>query len=585
MRCDDKSVCSILIFTGRPKEEVEGKKTATGPRGLWSGFFRSIGLLMPGIRKDRWRFSVTLLVGVAVVLALGCGDRCSDPPPPRGMAGAHALAEAVPSDVRMVAFTEHTGQLWDRMDGVIDEFPLEFKGEEKRNDWQRVGALVDGPGVVFWEGEQWVVMGWLDPEREISFEQWPGEGKVDERKLEEGKKRVWFDDEGRWTKWLSTDGRRIAAGWSVQEDAQALGASLWSLEEGEHWEVDERQRQWEVDDDPEDEKREDQIVAHGVMDGARLIQPLGGEGQAGELLRQLADDLGVIYWSVASADDGRWVIGVETPGGGENAGHDLGQARDRLPGLGGLIRRGSPAVIRLSAEPERVVEFLRSHLDATERMQADMAMQVFREQLSVDLEEDVIANMTGQAAIVVLGFEDHFFELEGMERWAALVRLDATRGAVVIPFEDREAMESVLNSFTQLTKGRLRRQATERAIQYARFDDGALKWAAILGDEHLIFVDSAVALDHVSNWERSPGPLDDIFVERGVDSMLDKSRGMGAYVDVATLRSLLREGGDDRWEAWLKPLEAVRLVTDVDGERERTEIDIWPSGRSDEEEE
>lgn len=535
-------------------------------------------------RKQRGRSSASLmpLVVLALAVVLGCGDRCSEPPPPTGVQGAHALAEVVPADAKAVAFAENLGELVERIDRVNEVFPGEIDGPGETSDWQRMGANVDGPAAAFWDGEQWVLVGWVEPERDVELDAWTAEGSVEERDVgedEESRGRLWSDEQGHWTQWVTTDGRRIAAGWSLDEGARALDESLWHLGDGEHWEIDARHRRFEGGDGDGDASSTPEARVYGAIDGERLLRQLEGEGYAAVLLYGLAKDLGTVYWTVDRADEERWTVALETPGGGVGAGEDLGEAREQLPGLGGLLRRGSPGVVRLSAQPERVVELFRSNLDAPERAQFDMALEMLREQLSVDLEEDAIANVTGQLAVVVLGFEDDFFEAEGMERLAALFRLDATRGAMVVPFEDREAMKAVLDAFTQLTRGQLQRQETERAIEYARLDDGALKWAAILGDDHLVIVDSAVAFDHVRSWERSPGPLDDVFAQRGVDSMLEAKRGMGVYIDVATVRSLVREGGDDELATWLSPVEALRIVTDVDGQRERTEVDIWPSRR------
>ncbi len=535
-------------------------------------------------RKNRVLHPVVV---VALLLGVGCGDRCSEPPPPTGVEGAHALATMIPGDAQAVAFSDDLGELVERIDRFVGELPLDLEGPPPVEQWSKVGAKVDGPGAAFWTGDQWALAGWVQPEREVALNEWSATGTARDWEREGDEQgRFWVEGDGRWTQWVATDGRRIAAGWSLAEGARRLDNSIWTLEEGEHWTVGRRQRLHgggTVAGDGRRTSGEDPL--YGAIDGAQLMRSFDVEGHAGVVWSQLADDLGIIYWSLIERDDGRWTLALDTSGGGPEGGRDLGEAREKLPSLGGLLRPGSPGVLRLSAEPERAVELFRDNLDTSQRAQFDMMLQVLAEQFSLDLIEDAIANVTGQVAIVVLGFEDHFFELDGMERLASLIRLDSTRGAVVVPFEDREAMEMVLNAFTQLTKGKLRRQATERTIQYARFDDGILKWAAILADEHLIIVDSAVAFDYVGDWERSPSPLDEIFVERGVDEMLGEKRGLGLYVDVATVRSLVREGGDEELVAWLEPLEAIRVVSDVDGQPERTEIDLWPVRRAEAEEE
>ena len=155
--------------------------------------------------------------------------------------------------------------------------------------------------------------------------------------------------------------------------------------------------------------------------------------------------------------------------------------------------------------------------------------------------------------------------------------------AAVIPFEDRERLRRVLDAMTQLSKGQLRRQAMDRTIQYAWLDDGALEWILILDDDYLVVVDSMGAFDQVRRWEQSPRPLEGEFAQRQVDDLLDRRQGVGAYLDLATIRAMVREGGDQELARWLLPVDALRVESDIEGQRERTQIAIWPRGRQDEE--
>ena len=163
-----------------------------------------------------------------------------------------------------------------------------------------------------------------------------------------------------------------------------------------------------------------------------------------------------------------------------------------------------------------------------------------------------------------------------------MIRLEAPRVAAVIPFEDRDRLRQLLDATTQLSKGKLRRQAMDRTIQYAWLDDGALQWIVILDEDYLVVVDSMGAFDQVRRWEQSPQPLEGVFAERGVDALLERRQGLGAYLDLATIRGMVREGGDVELASWLKPVDALRIESDIDGQRQRSQIVVWPRGTDEE---
>lgn len=529
------------------------------------------------------RAGLWFVLAVTVMLAASCERGCEDPEAPPGAKGAQQLAQLVPHDARAVVVSHRLDRLIETLQAGSAELPVASAGFEAPAVWQQVGAMLDRPAVMFRQGGQWTVLAWGDHEREIELQQWPSEAKRTEHSPGTRGASGWREiDDGRLRRWATTDGRRIAVGTVVGDGAEPLDEQIWSSEPG-YWSEDPGLQQL-----GEDEGDSRDFPLYGAVDGRVLLEGLDGEGQAGVVLEQLVAGLGTIYWGVRAGDDsGHWRLDlrvdsrsdVNTPVDG------LGEARDPLPDLGGLVRPGAPGVARLSVEPNRLVELLRGSLPPEQRQEFDETIEELEDEQLVDLQADLVDNLTGQAALVIFGIEDIFFELQGLELLAAIVQLEAIRQAVLVPVEDVEQVELVLDAFTQLSQGALRRDAGEHTIQYARFDDGALKWAAILSDEHLTFVDSIVAHDHVRDWERSPRPLQGIFVERGVDSMLEASRGVGVYLDLATIRTILREGGDERRAEWLKPIEALRVQTDIDGQPDRARIDVWLSDRLFEEEE
>ncbi len=519
---------------------------------------------------------VALCIGVALAWeGVGCGPE----PPPEGPEGAYELAALMPAEADgrffspkladLVAEVEVLQQAW--MDGVSEV------GEA--DSWQAVGAWMEGSAAAVIDDGEWMIMGWVDPEGELDLRRWPGA----EEALEEGfADQVWrLSRDTPWGPgWVASDGRRIAVG-SDEEQA----SKWWGLDEGEGFE-------------PQRDHRPDHWPAslaswrvHGELELASWVAPLMPEADSqrmervGQALLGGMETVHVARPDEAGADDGRRIVEVWTPGAQDERELllGLGEARGDLPDLGGLLRSGVPGVVRLSAAPEALFRAWRRTLGVEDQERVEQLLEDLDETLEVDVMGDVVANLSGQWAMVLLGLEQPFFERAGRERWMSLIRLEAPRMAAVIPFEDRERLRRVLDAMTQLSKGQLRRQAMDRTIQYAWLDDGALEWILILDDDYLVVVDSMGAFDQVRRWEQSPRPLEGEFAQRQVDDLLDRRQGVGAYLDLATIRAMVREGGDQELARWLLPVDALRVESDIEGQRERTQIAIWPRGRQDEE--
>lgn len=537
------------------------------------------------MKRNRPNIQAASIVAIAALVVIGGCDRCGDDPPPGGTDGAHQLAELIPSDAKAVAFSEDFRRLNESLTTVLDVVPPERGGIGEVNHWEEVGGWVDGPGAAFWVDGQLVVVGWVDDEQEdVDIDAWATKGERRAKNFESEGLVGWrqVDEEGQ-EKWLATDGRRIGVGWLFAEDAQPVAQRLWGLEKA-HWRVSGYQKRLL----PGDDEQGDVPPVYGAVDVSSLMGGLGGEERAADLLRQLRSQIGRVYWAGSDdeQEDSRRIT-LYTPGQAEVpvAVADLGEAKKPLPDLGGLVRPGTPGILRVSLDPDQLLELLRGSLEAGQRSHLDMSLEMLQGQLQVDLQEDLLGNLTGQAAVVVFGIEDAFFDYEGLELAAALARLETTREAVVIPIEDSEEVGRVLDAFTQLSRGALRRDAGERTIQYAWFDDGALEWALILSDEHLAYIDSMVARDRLTGWERSPSPLDEEFVDRDVDSMLQARRGLGMYLEVDTIRTMLDEGGAETRAEWLEGIDALSMKTDAGGTPEMAELRVWLSDRGGDEEE
>lgn len=557
---------------------------------------------MKRVTKMRQYWRILLVVGVVWLMGLGCENGCrSIPEPPQGLAGSYELIESVPQDAKLVVFSENLSDLLEQMQWALNAFPLSLAGpvEEELQRWHQAGAKVDAPALAFWSDGQWALITWVDHERQVELDEWPSEGE--RRTVDPGMRggAGWreYDAQGQWQNWVSSDGRRIARGWSLQPDRASLDEVIWGLEEGDYWDLESRREllgippssedagdaeQAVADGDEKSGSQTSTVVVRGVVDGQALMANLKGQERAGFLLDVLSRQVGDIFWRVRPGDDDGWVVDIKASGDDDSAMPvgDLGQARGALPDIGGLVRPGTPAVARLSVEPQKLFDLLRGGLEVEERQRLDQTLEVLATELEIDLKEDVIDNLTGQVGVVIIGLRDEFFDASGLELVASLTRLNSTREAIIVPFDDRQKMEGVLDAFTQLSQGALRRQAMEHSTRYYWLDDGALEWALILGDQHLILVDSMVAFDHVASWERSPRPMRGTLAERGIDTMMEPNRGLAFYLDLATLRGIIKEGGRDQLASWLNPFDALRWEADVEGEQDRLKLTLWPSGRS-----
>ncbi len=520
-----------------------------------------------------------LAVGLCLAIGLSWDAiSCGPAPPPEGEEGAYELAEMVPRQADGVFFAPRLEGLVKEV-GVLQEAWTEGATEVGRSDsWAAVGAWMEGSAAAVVDDGEWMIMGWVDPEGESSLERWPGTGEEVEEAFADEVRRL--DTSGWGAGWVASDGRRLAVGTDLEKAQQ-----WWALNE-EEWMVPERDHRpdawpasldrWRVhgqigvsgllaDRLPEPESERMDMVGQALLRGletVHLARPMGGD----------------------VPDDGRRVIELWTPGADAQIemAMELGEARGELPDLGGLVQSGVPGVIRVSGDAEALFMGWRRTLGAAEQEAFSGVLEQLDEELEIDVMADVVANLSGQWAVVFLGLEQGFFELQGRERIASMIRLEAPRVAAVIPFEDRDRLRQLLDATTQLSKGKLRRQAMDRTIQYAWLDDGALQWIVILDEDYLVVVDSMGAFDQVRRWEQSPQPLEGVFAERGVDALLERRQGLGAYLDLATIRGMVREGGDVELASWLKPVDALRIESDIDGQRQRSQIVVWPRGTDEE---
>lgn len=303
---------------------------------------------------------------------------------------------------------------------------------------------------------------------------------------------------------------------------------------------------------------------HGAVEPAAWLLKKQTGGQARVLLERLAHQTGRVHFLANyNEETHRLAIHLRTHG---NPGEPvmvagLGEPHGELPTVRGLIKPGVLGVVRLSGEPDQFYNLIRSGLPAEQRLALDKLFTELDAELKIDVKNDLIKNLTGHAIIVMYGIENRVLTAENF-RMADIFQLKATREAVLLPLQDREAMERLLNVMTQLSRGNLRRQAIRDSIQYAWLSDGALEWALILNNDYLVVVDSAAAVDHALAYERSAPVHGTMLSELGIEALFEKTSRSGFYVDVVALSNIFAESGYPMVSAWLRPFQAIVLTTE-----------------------
>lgn len=512
----------------------------------------------------------------AVLFALvwwGCVDGCTAAVP-EGYSGAEELSEAVPADAVQVIYAKRLDELLHGLGAVVDAAPREFGAPLTAGEWSETGAALDAPAAAFWRDDQWAVIAWVDPEADASIEL--SETDAHRRASEPGSwwqfsTEGWreYEEDDRMTRWASTDGRRVAVGWALSEFAEPLDEQIWELGDN-HW-SEPISYQWERDD------AVDLPVVVGVGEGAKLVDSVMYRFAAFDPVRdQVAEQLETVRWTLHEGDDSNHrVVRLQTAGTEERGWFSrFGHAGADLPPLGSLLGDKPVGAVRLSGDPQRVVDLVVEQLDGDQKMAVDSLLEFLSGELSIDIEGDFLGNLTGHVAVAVFDLEEEFVEREGMDWFVSLTSLEATRQAVVVPFEERESMVLVLDALTQISQGAFQRQGGDDVIRYVMFDDGELMWLVFVDDEHLVFVDNILASDRVRRWQSDAGEFDDRLVDRGVDEMLGQRTGVGLYMDADRLREELDDEIPDALR-WIEPVEAVRIRTDVGGRSDLTEIDVW----------
>lgn len=286
--------------------------------------------------------------------------------------------------------------------------------------------------------------------------------------------------------------------------------------------------------------------------------------QASVIYRRIRNQLGPVGVGLSFDPVGRRIdakIAMNTDPREPTFVQDLQGASGRVPPLGGLIDPGVLGSARLSVDPRKFYNLMRSMLPAQLRAELDEIIAEYDSELAIDVVDDILSIVNGHVVAVFYGFEPDILTRDNPNLLADLFRLRATREALLIPIKSRDRMEDILNAATQLSKGKLNRQDTGDSIQYA-WIDGGLQWATILGKDHVILVDSTAAFDHAVAYERNARPLGQVMRDKGLDRLFAGQNRSGIYLDSQSLSNLMAESGNAEIAAWLRPFSSILLTAE-----------------------
>ncbi|MFP4597938.1 MAG: hypothetical protein ACLFVJ_06790 [Persicimonas sp.] len=305
------------------------------------------------------------------------------------------------------------------------------------------------------------------------------------------------------------------------------------------------------------------------------------QAHAQVLRERLLGQIGPVGFAASSVSlDESASLRVLTPGnpGSPVMLSNLGKAEGDIPPLGGLIEPGVLGVARLSVSPQSLYDLLVSSLPAQRRQELGTFWDELDRELRVNFQRDILDNIRGHAVVVAYGLDRRSLESSQAHWLLEVLMLEATREALLIPIKEREPLEQVLNGLTTVSKGKLTRQAVGHTLQYAWFEDDELKWALILSDEHVIFVDSAVAFEHAGGFEKRARPLGARFEQMGITRLFEEEHEAGLYLDTASLKDILDETDYAGAARWLEPFHSVVITTRTEGREGTTDIELKMEG-------
>ena len=520
---------------------------------------------------------------VLVVLLFGCQPKgCQTDAPSK--VTALSSTRWVPATASSVVQTSRLISLLEVSRAIVERLPDHTRFPMVRQEWQRVlgldpldekswallGVDIVGNATAFEDKGYWIVHAHLVAPETLA--QW-----IDARRVA-GTFEVNVVDEHGW----SVTRLKLPQGDDVMSiairDTDALFMPANRLQPGQNQKIDRLEAFQKLMVMPQENRYENLTWARkfasefGNSNVAGAIQPsmwmpeTYGVGQAASVFQRLRNQMGPVGFTASFAPESGFLeldLMSRADPREPTFVRELVGAKGTPPIVGGLVDPGVLGVARLSVQPRKFYDLLRSLLPPASRIELDGWIQNMDAALNVDLVGDIMTNLNGHAIAAIYGFEPEVLRLDNPTLAFDILTLRATREAVLIPIADRQRMERVLDAWTQASKGKLNRQPSGDTIQYAWLEDGALAWALILGRDHVVFVDSTAAFDHAIAYERSARPLDGTLIEKGLPVLFEEVDRSGLYLDTTSLSNLLAEAGNEDLAAYMRPFRSVIITSDM----------------------
>lgn len=216
----------------------------------------------------------------------------------------------------------------------------------------------------------------------------------------------------------------------------------------------------------------------------------------------------------------------------------LGAPTADFPTVTGIPTAQLLGALRLSAAPPLLWALFQHTLTPERRTALDAMLTQFTE-LGLDVERDLLATLTGQAALFYFDFVND----DAPVTTADVLRLTATEEALILGVEDTATLRRTLDALTQISQADTVNGSF--VAQSIRGDSDTHRWAWMVDDTlrasvtltptMLAIVDSVVAQEQ---FEKRDQPLDEALSD-GVGLLLHGGRLSGLHLNTDRVRHLI----------------------------------------------
>lgn len=242
----------------------------------------------------------------------------------------------------------------------------------------------------------------------------------------------------------------------------------------------------------------------------------------------------------------------------------LKDADGDLPKLGHLLPTGTLGVVRLSADPKALEQYIMGLLPNDSRVALANYEKRLKDEFAIDLRAQVFDNVRGHAVAAVYGINPKAWENvpHPTVLLQRLLTLEATREAIFIPLHDAQKFRDMLDAITQLSKGQLKRQRVEHGIHYAWMDTSReLHWAMVVYDHAAIILDSPAAFSRANKQAKQAQALAATWQPRHLPELLQGTDRAGFYIDMTLLQTLIPKAYQVPLQPFFNAISSTTIVS------------------------